>query len=640
MISGWKGIHAEGAYGTENHISVNEGDDVTLDCDLTGAGVMLQYPVYWEREGIIIAIKEQNHRPYILSKYSHLRFSVKYTNSGAHGRRLSLVLHQVESYHAGEYKCYDDAHRCQSRRHLCKTFHVSVVACNCSLNEVLAGINDNRVGVKCIFEGFQSPHAGNTSVNVTLDSSTVQGIVESNILTTHVEDRKLCKNLTMEFNLNPRFPYMIQCQVPRKNPCPYHGSTGITPAAILFLEHSPKSTGTIGNHTSSSVTSDNDSIYRTSLPSAPITVKETTIYRTSSSPVVSGYDTRQRHTSLSSTRFTGTETIPYETSSSSLTSGYGSTQHRDSLSSAPGDETITFHTSSSSKFKKHILITSITVVIVSIIVAVVTLCLTRRRNERSHKPYCREPGTKQLGDKAHPTSSVDGKRDQSVDLVNETCEKTALSEQAYYANFKGTNHGARYQEDDSRIDLSTITSDRMTKPPTTQPFISTQINQDTGSCSSHQIPVSQESSNSCSQYESVDVDFHGGIEPGHNMAGARVAYHEIILDPSDVSSQYQPLHLYEGTGGDVPCVTHQQQLTHESSAPLSQYGFMDFPLATDEAENGDTHLYAACDEKPPCEKEKIKMEESSKGSIDESGTCIHVYANFDKRPRYGRNTKP
>ena len=569
IISLWNGIHAEVAYDTTNHISVNLGDTIILDCDLATAGAILIYPVFWVKDSRrLIATKNKNGQPYIHSEYFHLRYSVDYSSS-TRRRRFSLGLHRVEPYHTGEYTCYD-VYQCHSPDNLCKSFFVSVVTCNCSLTEVIAGIDDNRVGVACILYGYQLPHAGNISVNITLDGSTTQGIVQSNILTTHVEAEKLCSNITMEFNLNPPFPYKIQCQVPRINPCPYHRSTAVPPAATTFQAHSLKTAGTTDNH-----------------------------------------------------------------ASSSETTGYECIQHRTSLSSAPTTrkEMITY--TSSSPINKHILIASITVVIVVIIVAAVTLCLIRRRNEISHKPYCHKPGTKHPGDKAHPTSSVDGKRVPSVDLVNETCEKTALSGQAYYANFKGTN-GAHYQEDDSRIDLScTIASDRITEPPTTQPFISTQISQDTELCSSQQITVIQESSHSCSQYESVDVDFHGGTEADDNMTGRCAAYQELMMGPSDLSSHYQPLHLYEGTGGDDPFVTKQQQFTHDSRAPLSQYESMDFPLATDEAENGDTHLYAACDEKPQSEKEKLG--ESSKGSIDESG--IHVYANFDRRSRYGRKTK-
>ena len=617
---------------------MNLGDTLTLDCDLAPAGVIFVYPVFWAREGTTIAFKNQNAEPEIIE--SHLSHSVHFNRQGR-SWSLSLVLHRVGPYQAGEYKCFDDLN-CQRAWHLCKTFHVSVITCNCSSTGVIADMNDDRVSVKCILDGYRSPRVRNISIIISPGGGTVQGIIVQEIyLITNVKAATLCTNLTLEFNLNPDFPsYRIQCPVPHIIPCPDHGPA----AATSFQKDTPNTTGTIENHISASVTTGYEIIqHRTSLSSAPTTQKEIITYYTSSSPI-----------------------------------------------------------------NKHILIASITVIIVSLIVAVVIVCLIRRRNERNHVPSCRKPGTKGQGEKAHPTSSVDGKRDQSVDLLNETSEKTELSGQAYYANFKGTNR-APYQEDDSRIYLScTIGNDKITKPPTTQPFISTQINQGTESCSSHQIPVIQESSNPCSQYESEDVDFHGGIEAGDNMAGARVAYQELILGPIDLSSQYQPLHLYEGTraadpfvrqkrftqesgnscsqyesedvdfhggieagdnmaercaayqelilspnhlsskyqplhlyegtGGADPFSPHQQQFTHESSAPLSQYEAMDLPSTTGETENGDTHIYAACDEKPPSEKEEIKMEESSKGSIDESG--IHVYANLDKRPRYGRNTKP
>ena len=518
---------------------------------------------------------------------------------------MSLTLHRVESYHAGEYTCYD-AYQCLRPRHLCEELYVSVLTCTCSLTEVTAGMDTDRVTVKCILEGYRSPRNSNISVNISPGGGTVQGIVQENYLLTDVEAARLCTNLTMEFNLNPRFPYNIQCQVPRINSCPNHGSTGIPPGASSFQAHAPQTTWVIK-------------------------------YRTSSSPVISSSDGVQYHTSPSSKRITGKETITYHTSSFSVTSGYESIQHRSSLStvSITGGKIITFHTRSSSKFKKHVLITSITVVIVSIIVAVVIVCLIRRRNERNHVSSCRKPGTKQpAGEKTDPASSVGGKRDQSVDRVNETSDK-ARSGQAYY--FKESK-GAHYEENDSRMDWScNVTDNRITKPTTTQPFYSTQISKDAKPFSSHhQILDIQESSNSCSQYESVDAEFHKGTEADDNMAGRCVGYQELILGPSDLSSQYQPLHLYEGTGRDVPFVTHQHQFIHESSDPFSQYEAMDFPLTTDEAENGDTHFYAACDEKPQPEKERV--EESSKGSIDEPG--IHVYANLDKRPRYGRNRKP
>ena len=81
LISVWNGIHADGAYGTGNHISVNVGDNVTLDCDMTARG-LLQYPVYWGKDGMSIATKYQNGRPFIVSTYSHLSYTVEYCTVG------------------------------------------------------------------------------------------------------------------------------------------------------------------------------------------------------------------------------------------------------------------------------------------------------------------------------------------------------------------------------------------------------------------------------------------------------------------------------------------------------------------------------------------------------------------------------
>ena len=159
MISVWNGIHADGAYGTTNHISVNLGDTITLDCDLATAGIILRYPVFWVKEGMTVATKKQNGQPDIANGFiPQLGYTVKYSGRQARDRRLSLTLHRVEPYHAGEYKCYD-AYPCQNPEenpeHLCRVFHVNVITCNCALIGVIANMDDDRgVNVEMHFTGI------------------------------------------------------------------------------------------------------------------------------------------------------------------------------------------------------------------------------------------------------------------------------------------------------------------------------------------------------------------------------------------------------------------------------------------------------------------------------------------------------
>ena len=47
----------------DQRLAVNVGDNVTLDCNLAAAGIIIKYPVFWMKGEEKIVVKHQNRAP-------------------------------------------------------------------------------------------------------------------------------------------------------------------------------------------------------------------------------------------------------------------------------------------------------------------------------------------------------------------------------------------------------------------------------------------------------------------------------------------------------------------------------------------------------------------------------------------------
>ena len=195
----------------------NIADNVTVDCNLAAAEIIIKYPVFWMKGEEKIVVKHQNRAPDIYPGLLNHSYSVRQgVQSGA--LVISLMISSVEAADSGAYKCYDsDQH--QHPRVLFQAYNVSVVSCSCPTPEGLEDITgDTRVRVNCTLNGYmQSSHVGDTLVNITLGNYAIQGNVKEDHLTFNVAAYRLCHNRSIEFKLNPEFHLKIRCSTPTRS---------------------------------------------------------------------------------------------------------------------------------------------------------------------------------------------------------------------------------------------------------------------------------------------------------------------------------------------------------------------------------------------------------------------------------------
>ena len=228
VLSLWNTLCADGRSDTNRQlVIVNVGDNATLNCNVvrTDTSNSLNYAILWAKGGDeYIGIKEENDPPYIYSAFTNRGYSVTYEE--LQPGIFSLKISGVKPDDAGRYKCVD------KKQKIYQAFDVSIVSCHCPSPEGrLTDITiDDGVSVKCTMQGYQSPHNGDTAVNITVGRDVVHGNMQDEYLTTNVEAGTLCNNDFLEFRPNPNLPSnMIHCQLPRLDPCPRE----ISPKATL-----------------------------------------------------------------------------------------------------------------------------------------------------------------------------------------------------------------------------------------------------------------------------------------------------------------------------------------------------------------------------------------------------------------------
>ena len=196
------------------------------------------YPISWLKNRYIIARSHNNRSETPVLDFgftpARQRYSVTYGDSfGA--LLFSVTISDIEPSDAATYRCYDDVSFLGLNRDLNQTYIVSVTAkCLCRRPEDLADtviVGDGKVRVNCSLQGYQSLHDDETIVNITLGNETIQGNMIENYIIANITASKFCRNLSMEFYLDPEYSSMVQCQVPRLDQCPFDMSTtfqGIT----------------------------------------------------------------------------------------------------------------------------------------------------------------------------------------------------------------------------------------------------------------------------------------------------------------------------------------------------------------------------------------------------------------------------
>ena len=259
-------------------VIANVGDNVTLDCNLAAAGIIIKYPVYWMKGEEYIGVKQQNLAPFIYPSPANQRYSViQRVHSGA--LVISLMISTVEQYDVGEYKCYD-SDQSQQPRVLFQSYNVSVVKCLCAIPKGIANVTgDTGVTVYCSLhgyheEGYQTSLDGDTSVNISLGSKMIKGNVQDNYLVTHVKANRFCHDVFLRLYTDSSDPSSgMQCKLRRLNPCPFNER---------LTETTPVTGRTTSSKMQTSKTQDTGKTYNKSSP-LPITPPTTTHYRTTSS---------------------------------------------------------------------------------------------------------------------------------------------------------------------------------------------------------------------------------------------------------------------------------------------------------------------------------------------------------------------
>ena len=169
---------------------------------------------------------------------------------------FSVTILDIEPSDAGIYKCYDGGYlheRCHCLRDLHQTFIISVTAkCLCGRPEELAdtvSVGGDKARVICSLQGYQSPHFGETAVNISLGYEMIQGNIIENDIIAYITAQRFCHDLSMKFYLDPDYSSMVQCQVPRLDSCPSDMSTttfhGITLKMLQYQTLSARDEGTV-----------------------------------------------------------------------------------------------------------------------------------------------------------------------------------------------------------------------------------------------------------------------------------------------------------------------------------------------------------------------------------------------------------
>ena len=203
-------------------------DNVSLDCHVKNETI---FPVYWSKgNDEHIAVKESSEirsEPYTYTSSINRpdpKHSVSYDNHSGEWL-FSLNISGVEPSDAGEYKClYFDEYP-HGNVVILQTYQVSIAWCRCRLPEGLTNFTgDTNVTVNCTFlplGGYQSSKDINTTISISPGSRTVKGNLQGSYFTTSLLTNLLCKNIFLEFELNPNLLFKMQCPVPQLNPCPY-----------------------------------------------------------------------------------------------------------------------------------------------------------------------------------------------------------------------------------------------------------------------------------------------------------------------------------------------------------------------------------------------------------------------------------
>ena len=459
-------------------------------------------------------------------------------------------------------------------------FDVSIVTCLCPTREKVTNMTgDDTIAINCILQGYQTTPHDFTTVVIRVNNETVMGNVRNNYLNTTIRAIKLYTDLTLEFYLNHDFPHMIQCRVPRLNPCSYNTSTTTFElSTTTLLQMQTLNINDVRNHYSS--------------PTA-----------------TTGYDNAQHHTPSSST-IRVDNIVKHQSLPSATTTGAESRQYHMSSPSRTGTGNLT-NTSTSSSIKEFIWIVAIAgaVVLIIALIIVSTVCVIFRRNRRNtalrHKPCCTEKlRTKQPATRTHvalniaPIDQTGGTISPDQNTENVSSEMTLPTGYAHHSNEAPIN------EEDSMIDMAWNTIyEPSTGPASLEPANTAHINKDAGPSANSPIslPVIKESGTSCIQYESVD--FIGGSAGGVDE--------RVVEQPT----------------------RHQRKVLQEPTNTCSQYECVDFPPASGRAcinIKGDAILYAVPDKCP--KSPKGTLEEQSSGHIGD----VPLYAMPDKTLRSGR----
>ena len=436
IIAGWI-IKANRESNATQEVIVTAGEDLILDCNLSKY-ITIRYPVHWKTgsEFIGIPYPKVYQEPPIYNASLHQKHFVTYGNHSG-SWLFTLMISDVNLSDAGEYTCVDSTVRTPNQL---QSFDVSVVTCQCSTPVGVEDLTGNeRITLNCILQGYQPQHDGKTAVSITLDSGSIDGHFQDNVLTTDMEVRNFCQDTFLQIHSIKKtlFSSPIQCQIPRLDPCPFIKSTAkvrqhptTTAVQVPILQ-----------------TKEQIKTYRPSLPF-----------------------------------YTGTTRMQYHTLSPLSTiimEGPNSIQDNSSLSfTIAATKSMMFSSSTSSTRNLIFISTSISIAFAATIGILFIVCFLQWRNDRHNgSPGCKS-GTKDEGKEENLGSSLYAECDYSVETSKGTDKKMTPAVKAHYANVQESNEASKEGEY-SNIDLILNTYYEVSIAPTAmQPSATSQISKD------------------------------------------------------------------------------------------------------------------------------------------------------------------